>query len=99
MGARTASAIGSHGSFASSSTGHGSISSAGSFSASSSAGAIGRRRVAANKLSAGASSSRASGRAITGAAFKFNAAGDDHEFMEPADDAGERTGSYSYVDP
>ena len=97
--ARTASAIGSHGSFASSSTGHGSISSAGSFSASSSAGAIGRRRVAANKLSAGASSSRASGRAITGAAFKFNAAGDDHEFMETADDAGERTGSYSYVDP
>merc|ERR1712156_235170 len=66
-------------------------------SASGSAGAIGRRRVAAK--SAGASSSRASGKAITSAAFKFNAAGDDHEFMETADDAGERTGSYSYVDP
>merc|ERR1712141_789694 len=31
--------------------------------------------------------------------FMFNAVGDDHEFMETADPAGERTGSYSYVNP
>jgi len=31
--------------------------------------------------------------------FMFNAVGDDHEFMETADAAGERTGSYSYVNP
>merc|ERR1712173_279383 len=33
------------------------------------------------------------------ASFMFNAVGDDHEFMETADAAGERTGSYSYVIP
>merc|ERR1712083_730996 len=31
--------------------------------------------------------------------FMINAVGDDHEFMETADAAGERTGSYSYVNP
>ena len=31
--------------------------------------------------------------------FMFNAIGEDHEFEESADIAGERTGSYSYVNP
>ena len=31
--------------------------------------------------------------------FMFNAIGEDHEFEETADVAGERTGSYSYVNP
>merc|ERR1712128_328842 len=40
-----------------------------------------------------------SSRALMDASFMFNAIGDDHEFMEAADVAGERTGSYSYVNP
>merc|ERR1712106_1073163 len=40
-----------------------------------------------------------SGRVLMDQSFMFNAVGDDHEFMETADVAGERTGSYSYVNP
>jgi len=62
---------------------------------------IGRRRVAVK--SGAASSHRAVAQSVGGAAvdrsFMFNAVGDDHEFMETADAAGERTGSYSYVIP
>merc|ERR1711983_740771 len=43
--------------------------------------------------------SAGSGGAANARSFMFNAVGDDHEFMETADAAGERTGSYSYVNP
>ena len=33
------------------------------------------------------------------ASYMFNAIGDDHEFMETSDTAGESTGSYSYISP
>eukprot|EP00090_Calanus_glacialis_P000303 TRINITY_DN1018_c0_g1_i2.p1 TRINITY_DN1018_c0_g1~~TRINITY_DN1018_c0_g1_i2.p1 ORF type:complete len:478 (-),score=178.29 TRINITY_DN1018_c0_g1_i2:195-1481(-) len=63
----------------------------------------GRRRVAVKKQHASASNqhsvAKPAGRAIMDRSFMFNAVGDDHEFMETADVAGERTGSYSYVNP
>jgi len=43
--------------------------------------------------------SAGSGGSANARSFMFNAVGDDHEFMETADAAGERTGSYSYVNP
>merc|ERR1712128_16193 len=65
--------------------------------------AYGRRRVQVKKQSVAATNQHAavesSGRALMDASFNFNAVGDDHEFMESADVAGERTGSYSYVNP
>jgi len=65
----------------------------------------GRRRVAVKKQQVAASTqnsdstAQTSGRALMDASFMFNAIGDDHEFMETADIAGERIGSYSYVNP
>jgi len=48
----------------------------------------------------GAPSARSTGaQAVMDRSFMFTAVGDDHEFMESADAAGERTGSYSYVNP
>jgi len=65
--------------------------------------AYGRRRVAVRKQNVAASSQHAiaqsSGGAVMDRSFMFTAVGDDHEFMESADAAGERTGSYSYVNP
>merc|ERR1712115_544330 len=64
---------------------------------------VGRRRVAIKKQRVSASNQHAIAHSAGGAAisrsFMFNAVGDDHEFMETADAAGERTGSYSYVNP
>ena len=64
---------------------------------------VGRRRVAVKKQRFSASNQHAIAHSAGGAAisrsFMFNAVGDDHEFMESADAAGERTGSYSYVNP
>merc|ERR1712106_1046080 len=63
----------------------------------------GRRRVAVKKQHVAASNqdtvAQPTGRAIMDRSFMFNSVGDDHEFMETADVAGERTGSYSYVNP
>merc|ERR1712106_1004403 len=63
----------------------------------------GRRRVAVKKQPVAASNqdtvAQPAGRAIMDRSFMFNAVGDDHEFMETADVAGERTGSYSYANP
>jgi len=65
--------------------------------------AYGRRRVAVRKQNVAASSQHAiaqsAGGAVMDRSFMFTAVGDDHEFMESADAAGERTGSYSYVNP
>merc|ERR1712113_899419 len=64
---------------------------------------VGRRRVAVKKQRVAASNQHAVAKSAGGAtinrSFMFNAVGDDHEFMETADAAGERTGSYSYVNP
>merc|ERR1711983_507674 len=49
--------------------------------------------------SVGSASRQLSSGPAMDASFLFNAVGDDHEFMETADAAGERTGSYSYVIP
>ena len=54
--------------------------------------AVGRRRVAVKKHQEDTSSGSAR-------SFEFEANGDEHEFTEKSDDAGERVGSYSYISP
>ena len=53
---------------------------------------IGRRRVAVHK-------NQASSGDVESRAFSFESISDEHEFTENADEANERTGSYSYITP